>query len=242
MDALILNGSPRGQRGVTGKLLQSLANGLVAGGASVTHFGVAQMHIAPCKSCFSCMHKHPGVCVQKDDMEQICERLKVADLLVLGTPVYTDSMTAQLKAVLDRSLCSLQPFFTKDTAGRVRHPRWWTMPAKFFLVSTSAFPEVETFGPLITTVKAQAANMPAELIGWACIPGSIALQVEPSKMAHHLDLLSRLGEVIGRTGKADPELLAALNTPPVTVDEFLTIAASYETWCRKKLGMDKAKA
>ena len=239
MDVLILNGSPRGSRSVTGKLLQSLADGLVAGGASITLFRVAEMRIGPCNACLSCMHKHPGVCVQKDDMEQICERLKVSDLLVLGTPVYTDTMTAQIKAVMDRSVCSLQPFLMKDRAGRVRHPRWWNMPAKFLLVATSGLPEAETFNPLIATVKAQAANMTSELIGCVCVPGSIALQVEPSKMAHHLELLSRLGNVIARTGKADGELLNALNIPPVTVAEYLTIAASYETWCRRKLGMEK---
>ena len=59
-------------------------------------------------------------------------------------------------------------------------------------------------------------------------------------MAHHLELLSRLGGVIARTGEADRELLAALNAPPVTVAEYLTIAASYERWCRRKLGMEKA--
>ncbi len=238
MNALMLNGSPRGAKGVTGKLLQSLANGLVAGGASVTEFRVAQMQIRPCKACLSCMHKHGGACAQKDDMEQVYERLKVSDLLVLGTPVYTDNMTAQIKAVLDRSVCSIQPFLVKDRAGRIRHPRWWHMPAKFLLVATCGFPEKETFDPLIATVKAQAANMSAELIGCVCVPGSIALQVEPSKMAHHLELLSRLGSVIARTGAADPELMDALNTPPVTVAEYLTIAASYETWCRRKLGME----
>jgi hypothetical protein len=173
-------------------------------------------------------------------MEQIYERLKVSELLVLGTPVYTDNMTAQIKAVMDRSVCSIQPFLMKDRTGRVRHPRWWRMPPKFLLVATSGFPESETFDPLITTVKAQAANMTAELIGWVCVPGSIALQVDPSKMAHHLELLSRLGDVIARTGEADRELLDALNVPPVTVEEYLAIATSYEAWCRRKLGIEKA--
>ena len=240
MDALVLNGSPRGSKSVTAKLLGSLADGLVAGGASVTEFRVAEMRIGPCKACLSCMHKHHGVCAQKDDMERIYERLKVSDLLVLGTPVYTDNMTAQIKAVMDRSVCSRQPFLMKDRQGRIRHPYWWKMPSKFLLVATSGFPESETFDPLVATVRAQAANMTAELLGWVCVPGSIALQVDPSKMAHHLELLSRLGEIIGRTGEADPELLAALNVPPVTVAEYLTIAASYEAWCRRKLGMEKA--
>ena len=173
-------------------------------------------------------------------MEQIYERLKVSDLLVLGTPVYMDNMTAQMKAVLDRTVCGVQPFLMKDRAGRIRHPRWWNMPAKLLLLAASGFPEAETFDPLIATVKAQAANMASELIGCVCIPGSIALQAAPSKMTNHLELLSRLGAVIAQTGEADGELLRALNTPPVNVAEYLTIAASYEAWCRRKLGMEKA--
>ena len=139
MDALILNGSPRGSRGVTAKLLQSLAEGLAAGGASITEFMVAEMHIGPCKACLSCMHKHRGVCMQKDDMEQIYARLKVSNLLVLGTPVYTDNMTAQIKAVLDRSVCSLQPFLMKDRAGRIRHPLVGTLPPNFSLSPHQVF-------------------------------------------------------------------------------------------------------
>jgi multimeric flavodoxin WrbA len=237
MEVLVLNGSPRGVKSVTGKLLESLTSGLVEGGASVTQFRVAEMKIAPCNACLSCMHRTPGVCAQKDDMEPIYERLKVSDLLVVGTPVYTDNMTAQMKIVMDRFICAMQPFLMRDQKGRVRHPFWWRLPGKFLLVSTSGFPEKETFEPLIATFRAQAANAGSEPLGEICLPGSIALQMEPSKMVHHLEKLSHLGEVIARTGVADNGILRDLNTPPFTSEEYLIIAAAYESWCREKLGI-----
>ncbi len=235
MKVFILNGSPRGAKGVTGKLLGSLAKGLSAGGASIVEMNVARLNIAPCTACLSCMHKVPGQCALEDDMKGIYDHMKTSDLLVLGTPVYVDNMSAQMKAVMDRCICCLQPFFRKDDAGRIRHSYWWRMPARFLLVSTSGFPEVESFLPLRATFRAQAANYGSRPIGEVCIPGSIALQIEPSKLTRHLSLLEELGLHLAKTGDVDEELLAGLNTPILTTQEYLVLASAYEAWCREKL-------
>ena len=215
MKALILNGSPRGSRSLTGKLLESLAKGLIAGGASIIEFKVASMKIAPCIACMSCMHKKPGVCLLDDEMTPIYERLKVSDLLVLGTPVYTDNMSAQLKAVMDRSVCGLQPFLRRDATGRIRHWYWWRMPAKFMLVSTSGFPERETFDPLIATFRAQAVNSGSDPIAEICVPGAIALQMEPANLAGHLEMIEEFGRQLAVTGEVNPAVLRELNIPPL---------------------------
>jgi multimeric flavodoxin WrbA len=235
MKVLVLNGSPRGARSITGRLLESLARGFTSGGAEIAEFHVANLKIAPCTACLSCMHKHPGQCAAKDDMEGIYEQMKVSDLLVVGTPVYVDNMSAQMKTVMDRCICSLEPFLVRDEAGRVRHSYWWRMPAKFLLVSTSGFPEEETFLPLIATFRAQAANFGSRSIGEVCIPGSIALQIEPSKLTGHLSLLQELGLHLAKTGEIARETLENLNVPPLTTTEYLVLASAYEAWCREKL-------
>jgi multimeric flavodoxin WrbA len=74
---------------------------------------------------------------------------KTSDLLILAAPLYVDTMTAQLKTVMDRSIACMQPFLVKDVAGRIRHPFTWRMPSSFLLLSTSGFPEQENFLPLI---------------------------------------------------------------------------------------------
>ena len=48
---------------------------------------LAEKNIGYCKGCDFCM-KNDGVCVQKDDMSEILEAYKKADVLVLATPVY----------------------------------------------------------------------------------------------------------------------------------------------------------
>jgi multimeric flavodoxin WrbA len=241
MKVVMLNGSPRGAKSVTGKFLDALASGLEAGGAVVTRFKVASMNIGACTACLSCMHHTPGECVQKDDMAQIYPLLKTADLLVMGTPVYTDNMTSQLKTVIDRTIACLQPFLTRNDDTKIVNPHWWDMPGKYFLVSTCGFPEMSNFDPLVATFRAQAINAGSISVGEVCVPGSIALQMKPDRMTPYLDLLAALGKEMARSGDPDSGILQQLNRPPFTVYEYLAIAAEYEAWGRKKLGIETRK-
>jgi putative NADPH-quinone reductase len=237
MEVVILNGSPRGAKSVTGALLDGFSEGLMEGGAKVALFKVAGMKIAPCSGCLSCMHKTRGECVIKDDMALILERVKRADLLVMGTPVYTDTMTAQMKIVMDRFVSGLQPFLMKDDSGRIRHPRWWPVPLKWLLVSTAGFPEKVTFGPLVATFRAEALNAGSDPIAEICVPGSIALQMEQPRLERHRAMLREVGVALARTGRIEADLLDKVNTPPFTMDEYVAFSGLYESWCREKLGM-----
>ena len=241
MEVLILNGSARGQKGVTGRLLKSFVEGLIDGNAGVTEFNVHNLDISPCTACLSCMHKTQGECAVKDDMEEIYKEMKRSDVMVLATPVYTDNMTAQLKKVIDRSICGMQGFLTKDRFGRVRHLYSWRMPAKFMLISTSGFPEMETFEPLIATYRAQTLNFGSEAVAEICVPGSIAIQMEPDKLNRHVELIKEAGKEMATKGSISPGILKELNTPPFTVEGYLAAAAKYESWCRKKLSETSQK-
>jgi len=232
MRALVLYGSARGDRGVTGRLGKALIKGLEQGGASVDTVVVKDLEINPCTACLSCMHKHPGLCAQRDGMDAIYPLLQQADLLVLASPVYTDSMSAQLKAVMDRCICAMQPFLARDAQGRVRHPAAWDMPPKVVLVSTCSFPEYETFDPLIATVRAQAANFGGECVAELCVPGSLALQMAPQVLEPHLELITQAGLELAQEGRVRPATLADVSRPPMSVDRFMELAARYEDWCR----------
>ncbi len=236
MKVVALNGSARGKKGVTWKLLDSLLKGLSEGGATVKDFQLKEMNLSPCRACLTCMHKTPGHCAQRDDMDQIYPFLKGSDLLVMATPVYTDNMSAQLKTVMDRCICGMDPFLRLDSENRVRHPYHWAMPQTFFLISTSGFPETETFLPLIMTFRAQAANFGSKPIGEICIPGSIALQMEPQLLEPRLERIREAGHQLGLSGKIDPLLLEEINKPIVMVDQYLEISKKYEAWARKSRG------
>lgn len=236
MKVIALNGSARGKKGVTWKLMESLFKGLLEGGATVKEFQLKDMNISPCRACLTCMHQTPGQCAQRDDMDQIYPYLKDSDLLVVGTPVYTDSMSAQMKTVMDRCICGMDPFLRLDASNRVRHPFSWKMPSKFLLVSTSGFPEVESFSPLVMTYKAQAANFSAESIGEICIPGSIALQMAPQLLEPRLGLIQQAGKRLALQGEIETTSLKEMNQPLLTTTQYLEISVRYEAWARKSRG------
>lgn len=70
-------------------------------GAEVELEFIADKNIAPCDGCESCMAT--GKCKVEDDMQELYTKLLEADGIIFGTPVYYWGMTAQAKALLDRT-------------------------------------------------------------------------------------------------------------------------------------------
>ena len=62
---------------------------------------VADQNIAPCDGCATC--HETSVCKIEDDMQPIYQQLEAADAIILGTPVYFGNVTAQAKAIIDRT-------------------------------------------------------------------------------------------------------------------------------------------
>ena len=98
---LILSASPR-KGGNSDMLCDAFAKGAREAGHTVEKIRVQEKKIAPCLACYGC--RGTGVCVQKDDMADILEKMVEADVLVLATPVYFYSMDGQLKTLIDRTL------------------------------------------------------------------------------------------------------------------------------------------
>ncbi len=71
-------------------------------GATVDYFSAHRKTIGFCVHCDACVRKKQG-CAFKDDMEDLYPRLVRADAWILGTPVYQGQISAQLKAMMDRS-------------------------------------------------------------------------------------------------------------------------------------------
>ncbi len=54
-----------------------------------------------CIHCDYCIREKKG-CIHNDDMQEIYERLKWADALIIGTPVYQGTLSGQTKVIMDR--------------------------------------------------------------------------------------------------------------------------------------------
>lgn len=98
---LILSGSPR-KGGNSDILCDEFAKGALESGNKVEKIRVAEKNITYCRACYAC--KENGVCVIKDDMAELLQKMIDADVIVLSSPVYFYSIDAQLKAVIDRTV------------------------------------------------------------------------------------------------------------------------------------------
>lgn len=109
---LILSGSPR-KGGTSDILCDEFMRGAEKAGNTVEKLRIAEKKIGYCKACYFC-GKSDGVCVIKDDMAEILEKMNWADVIVLASPVYFYSIDAQMKAVIDRTLAQWTKIKNKD--------------------------------------------------------------------------------------------------------------------------------
>lgn len=89
-------------KGNTAGLVEAFKQGAEEAGHTVEVFNLQQMDIRPCLGCLGGGRDSKNPCLQKDDMAKIYPHYETADVLVLASPMYYWSITAQLKTVIDR--------------------------------------------------------------------------------------------------------------------------------------------
>ena len=83
-------------------------------GAQTELVTLAQKSIAPCDACKSC--RKTGKCHLKDDMRDIYVKFLEADGIIFGSPVFYWTVTAQAKALIDRTFVFSKDYKLKDKA------------------------------------------------------------------------------------------------------------------------------
>jgi multimeric flavodoxin WrbA len=99
MKAIIFSGCPR-KNGNTMQLTNKFIEGLRESGCEVEFIDTNKLNIRPCVSCGNC--ERAGSCSINDDMQEIYKKTEESDIIVLTSPVYFASVSAQLKILIDR--------------------------------------------------------------------------------------------------------------------------------------------
>ncbi|HWR83167.1 MAG TPA: flavodoxin family protein [Candidatus Deferrimicrobium sp.] len=113
ISVLIVSGSPVAECS-TDILLRRVAESLKAAmpdelQVDSTFVKLNDLQFRPCQACGEA--PTPAFCFYDDDLTRVYDRLAECDCLLVGSPVYFDSVSAQAKAFIDRCNCFRPPDF-----------------------------------------------------------------------------------------------------------------------------------
>ncbi|MDR2687284.1 MAG: flavodoxin family protein [Oscillospiraceae bacterium] len=101
MKVIGISGSPR-KGGNTERLVGECLREFAERGWAASEFYLSGKTIRPCTGCETCVET--GACaITGDDAAALFEELAGCDAVIIGSPVYYRGVTAQLKALFDRS-------------------------------------------------------------------------------------------------------------------------------------------
>src|SRR5208283_586389 len=98
---LVLSASPR-RGGNSDLLCEQFVKGAEEAGHQAEKIFLKDKKINYCTGCGTCIDRGKG-CSQKDDMAEILDKMVTSDVIVMATPVYFYTMSAQLKTFIDRT-------------------------------------------------------------------------------------------------------------------------------------------
>jgi len=119
MRFLAINGSPH-KDGNTAILLTKVLDVAKREGHATEIYQLPSKDLQACVGCRQCGANKDQKCVLAGDyLNELVQKLKEADVIVLGSPVYVAGVTAQMKAFIDRAalVCRANGFLLKDKVG-----------------------------------------------------------------------------------------------------------------------------
>lgn len=99
---LAISSTPR-RGGNSEAALHSFCRAAEENNISVEIVRLQELRLEPCRGCERC--EADGICIIKDRMVPLYQKVAAVDGLVLATPIYFGSLAAQLKIFMDRFQC-----------------------------------------------------------------------------------------------------------------------------------------
>ncbi len=97
---LVISGGGR-PNGNTEQLTASFIKGAEEAGHQVKKVSLLKVQVNGCIGCNACRHNGRG-CVQRDGFQELLPQIEEADLLVFASPLYYWTISARLKALIER--------------------------------------------------------------------------------------------------------------------------------------------
>ncbi|CEQ11824.1 multimeric flavodoxin WrbA family protein [[Clostridium] sordellii] len=116
MKVVAFNGSPH-KKGNTYNAIETVAKELEKEGIEVDIVHVGNKAIRGCIACGGCSRNQNERCVlDKDEVNEWIQKMKEADGIILGSPVYYSAIAGTMKSFLDRAF-----YVASSNGGMFRH-------------------------------------------------------------------------------------------------------------------------
>lgn len=179
VDVVVIQGSPRPD-GNCAILCSFVVEEAKSAGRSVATIFPHDLEIKPCIGCYQCYNT--GTCTFSDDMNGIIDAVSGCVLLVVCSPVYTNTVPAGLKAVIDR----FQAFHAERSLGGSHTPK------KGLLLGVAGREGERNFLCVTRVVKSFFSNL-----GMEPLPPFLVDRMDEIRDVRTLpDLKGRLGSVV----------------------------------------------
>lgn len=166
-------------------LLEAALKGAKAAGAEIERLDLARMSVHPCRECRAC--DSGAECAHgQDGMGEIYKRIREVDAIVLSSPIFFMSVTAQTKAMIDRCQC----FWVERYVLKRRVYEGRRRPKGLFL-SCAGSDKPIVFEPAKHVVKAFFAAIDYEYVGEVLLQFTDDPGLGPRKAAALKDAESR---------------------------------------------------
>jgi len=225
MKVMVVNSSPRMDKGNTALILNPFIEGMEEKGAEVEIYYTNKLKINPCQGDMTCM-RSIGNCFQKDDMEWLLPNVNSADILVMASPLYCDGVTGPMKMFMDRLVPSIH-LTMEIRDNHVRHPVREEMNLeKVVLVSNCGLWEMDNFDPMINHIKAYCKNLNAEYVGALLRPHAPVLRPMLKNKGDVSDIIEsarKAGYELIEYGKISSETMNNISRPIISKEDYINI-------------------
>ena len=101
-NVLVIQGGGR-PRGNTSQLVERFVKGVTEAGHQAEIVSLIKNEVKGCLGCNACRYGKP--CIQKDGFNGLVPKIKETDLIVFASPLYFWTVSARIKAFIERFYC-----------------------------------------------------------------------------------------------------------------------------------------
>jgi len=227
LNVVIINASPRQDRGHTGMILAPFIEGLKENGAEIDLFYASDLKVKTC-SCghLYCWHQTPGECIYQDSMSAVYSAVKKSQILVFASPVYSP-MPGDLQNIINRLVALLEPeleFRNGRTRARLRAD---VHLEKVVLIAGTGWWEKENANLLQNVIEEFAKNASITFSGALIRPHVYVMQTKDGVTTKGKMVLSTIREAareliqMGEFAQATLDAISVPLMPREVYEEYL---------------------